>query len=52
VFPAADPEAGFIGFVTIRSSVEVADDGLGFLGHVHHARGVARGLVMTLGSPF
>jgi hypothetical protein len=32
VFPAADPEAGFIGFVTIRSSVEVADDGLSFSG--------------------
>jgi hypothetical protein len=32
VFPAADPEAGFIGFVTVRSSVEVADDGLSFSG--------------------
>lgn len=30
--PMVDPEAGFLGFVTIRASVEVADDGQRFSG--------------------
>jgi uncharacterized cupredoxin-like copper-binding protein len=32
VFPATDPEGTFAGFVTVRSSVEVAEDGQSFAG--------------------
>ena len=32
VFPAPGPEGTFAGFVTVRSSVEVAEDGLSFAG--------------------
>lgn len=30
--PMLDPEAGFLGFVTIRAGVELAEDGLSFTG--------------------
>ena len=30
--PLSDPEAGFVGFFTIRTSIEVAEDGQSFAG--------------------
>lgn len=51
VFPAADPDAGFIGWVTIRTSVEVAPDGLSFSGTytIEFPAAVAEAMGMTPG---
>ena len=32
LFPVSDPEAGFIGYATVRTSIEVAEDGQSFAG--------------------
>ena len=45
LFPFDDPEAGFVGYATVRTSIEVAEDGQSFAGTVHvrvpgrHGRG-------------
>ncbi len=51
VTPANDPEAGFLGFFTVRTSIEVAEDGQSFTGTytIEYPAAMAEAMGMPVG---